>query len=597
MLHSVALSMVGRRSAGHGPLVSKHCGPVEPLVRTCGTLVNRCGVAGIPEGRVSGHCGPLNSHCDPAGPLNSRCGPVGPLVDMVCIPGPVHRTSCTRCCHLRRKQRILAVLSASTGLSLLLLVLHSSSTSYALQRVTPLENSKDLPEKSQYFLREVIETPKIPRNPTKQPNLKPSTSLSDTKSHKNSDFNSDYYVNVNRGYRNGFNGTHAVKQKGFSLKRVNGRYRIEEYKRKGRWEERQFSLLSTGRRIDHSTGINAGWSLGETYLGINPARSLGGAYLPPGEHEGHLEAPEGPLPSPRGHQPLLLLYDYSRPSYYPWRTTRDECSNYATRFLVGGGCPLIPLVSFPGSGNTWLRYLVQTLTGVFTGSVYHDEVLALSGFLGERDGYRQGTTLLQKTHSYPLLPEVLQDGIYKGEEFRFLLPKAPRKVVILVRSPWESLLALRHYHAAGHTGFASSSYFRGTNWRNFTVERAEMWVSLNTAWLSVPNTDVHVLHYEHLQHGLEQEAVRLMEFLGLPLDYGRIDCLVRYPEGRFRRPKYPKHLQGYRFPARAIQILQDGMDSINTILGRGGHPVLPVQLYGFTPLPLTSGDMPVSHGG
>ncbi|KAK3863068.1 hypothetical protein Pcinc_031120 [Petrolisthes cinctipes] len=175
-------------------------------------------------------------------------------------------------------------------------------------------------------------------------------------------------------------------------------------------------------------------------------------------------------------------------------------------------------------------------------------------------------------------------GLYRGGDFRFLLPgPGVRKVVVLLRSPWESILALRHYHAAGHTGFASSAFFRGPMWTNFTIERAELWVKLYTAWLSLPNTHTLVLHYEHLQHRLEQEAIRLMTFLGLPLDYGRLDCLTRYPEGRFRRPKYPKHLQGYTFPAEAANILHRGMAELDSLLLKGGHPLLPSHLYSFTP--------------
>nr|XP_027208956.1 WSC domain-containing protein 2-like [Penaeus vannamei] len=265
------------------------------------------------------------------------------------------------------------------------------------------------------------------------------------------------------------------------------------------------------------------------------------------------------------------------------------------RFLLGGRAPLIAVASFPGSGNTWLRYVVEVLTGVFTGSVYHDEVLAIRGFWGERDGYRQGTTLLQKTHSFPLLQHEVKDGIYNGQEFRFLLPKGPRRAVLLLRNPWESLVALRHFHAAGHTGFGSGSYFKEVRgWANFTVERAEFWVKLNAAWLALPDTDLLVVHYEHLQHDLEKEAERLVNFLGLPIDYGRVECLVRYPEGRFRRPKYPKHLQGYRFPTKAAEILRTGMGHLDNLLRRGGHPSFPTHLYTFTPI---VADPPLPVGG
>jgi hypothetical protein len=42
----------------------------------------------------------------------------------------------------------------------------------------------------------------------------------------------------------------------------------------------------------------------------------------------------------------------------------------------------IALASFPGSGNTWLRYLLQQATGIYTGSVYKDYGLLKSGFPG-----------------------------------------------------------------------------------------------------------------------------------------------------------------------------------------------------------------------
>ena len=41
------------------------------------------------------------------------------------------------------------------------------------------------------------------------------------------------------------------------------------------------------------------------------------------------------------------------------------------------------LHSCPGSGNTWVRHLIEELTGVFTGSVYCDRLLTASGMWGE----------------------------------------------------------------------------------------------------------------------------------------------------------------------------------------------------------------------
>ena len=46
----------------------------------------------------------------------------------------------------------------------------------------------------------------------------------------------------------------------------------------------------------------------------------------------------------------------------------------------------VMLTSFPGSGNTWTRLLIEDVTGYFTGSVYWDQSLYDGGFLGEAEG-------------------------------------------------------------------------------------------------------------------------------------------------------------------------------------------------------------------
>ena len=41
------------------------------------------------------------------------------------------------------------------------------------------------------------------------------------------------------------------------------------------------------------------------------------------------------------------------------------------------------LISFPGSGNTWLRRIIEEATGVYTGAIYCDKGLKKKGFYGE----------------------------------------------------------------------------------------------------------------------------------------------------------------------------------------------------------------------
>ena len=41
--------------------------------------------------------------------------------------------------------------------------------------------------------------------------------------------------------------------------------------------------------------------------------------------------------------------------------------------------PPTALASFPGSGNTWLRFLIESATGIFTGSRYKDLQIQMYG--------------------------------------------------------------------------------------------------------------------------------------------------------------------------------------------------------------------------
>ena len=58
----------------------------------------------------------------------------------------------------------------------------------------------------------------------------------------------------------------------------------------------------------------------------------------------------------------------------------DWCNPVGFKAAPG---PVVALASFPGSGNTWVRYLLQQATGILTGSVYKDYALLKNGFPAE----------------------------------------------------------------------------------------------------------------------------------------------------------------------------------------------------------------------
>ena len=72
---------------------------------------------------------------------------------------------------------------------------------------------------------------------------------------------------------------------------------------------------------------------------------------------------------------------YLSRTYYPWPTDK-QCENFTTVFSKGQMLPAVALASNPNSGNTWLRYLIEGITGIFTGSFYGDIDISRKGNSG-----------------------------------------------------------------------------------------------------------------------------------------------------------------------------------------------------------------------
>lgn len=107
-----------------------------------------------------------------------------------------------------------------------------------------------------------------------------------------------------------------------------------------------------------------------------------------------------------------------------------ECTSLADmHFIVQRrriAWPITALASFPGSGNTWLRYLLEQVTGVFTGSQNCDIVLKACGLLGE--GVQSSNVLMVKTHKPSDLIETTPQRHFKA-------------AVVLMRNPFDAILA------------------------------------------------------------------------------------------------------------------------------------------------------------
>ena len=73
--------------------------------------------------------------------------------------------------------------------------------------------------------------------------------------------------------------------------------------------------------------------------------------------------------------------------YRPWKDD-PLCRNHVIRFINNCDQPLTALVSFPGSGNTYTRGMIERLTGFFTGSLYTDKDHYISGKIYKNLSYK-----------------------------------------------------------------------------------------------------------------------------------------------------------------------------------------------------------------
>ncbi|KAL9872781.1 WSCD family member CG9164 isoform X2 [Glossina fuscipes] len=163
---------------------------------------------------------------------------------------------------------------------------------------------------------------------------------------------------------------------------------------------------------------------------------------------------------------------------------------------------LTALASFPGSGNTWLRYLLQQSTGILTGSIYKDYGLLKTGFPAEN--VCNNSVLLVKTHEW-------------GPKAWALFSKA----LLLVRDPEKAILAEFNRQSGGHVGFASPDRYkrtRGKYWQQFVANKLHGWELMNINWARNFTGNIKIIFYEDLVNKLEPVLRNILEFLEFPIN-------------------------------------------------------------------------------
>jgi hypothetical protein len=184
-------------------------------------------------------------------------------------------------------------------------------------------------------------------------------------------------------------------------------------------------------------------------------------------------------------------------------TARNCRSLYDIRFLNESEYRGIYLVySYPGSGNTWVRLLMEELSGIFTGSSYHDSKILDTGMLGE--GQKLEHVIAVKYHH--LYNEPLMDVI-----------------IAIVRNPFHALLS----RLAFQTTKAHDISFAADSLANSSFAKLLHSWEQTHVWLRRKDLTIHVLQYDKLVSEFEEEVRKLVSFLNFPISEESIDCVVR----------------------------------------------------------------------
>ncbi|XP_063602795.1 sialate:O-sulfotransferase 1-like [Penaeus indicus] len=256
-----------------------------------------------------------------------------------------------------------------------------------------------------------------------------------------------------------------------------------------------------------------------------------------------------------------------------WQLWKDSpnatCSQFRTRF--GQGLPRTYLVSFPGSGNTWVRYLLEAASGIFTGSVYTDREIQKAGYLGEADKPDSGRTLVQKSHGTAL---ILAKNTMKTR-YEVISPDLPS--VLIIRNPAKALLSYWKYikvkGKGKHTQQVSEKSFQTKEFHNFVEKMITLWEQLITDRLLWNTAPVHVVYYEQLVQDPIFYVKGMLKFLRVPTDEGRLHCLKDHLQGSFKRPN-KKEIDPYSADEKAS--MSYAVLRVKTLLSILGYADMPV---------------------
>ena len=218
----------------------------------------------------------------------------------------------------------------------------------------------------------------------------------------------------------------------------------------------------------------------------------------------------------------------------------------------------VALASFPGSGNTWLRGLLETATGICTGFEFCDISMRVKGFAGEN--IVSGAVLVVKTHGLPNWKAKKRRGGGGGGGGKGHFDSA----VFLVRNPLDALVSEWNRRVAndfrGYTiSFTSHVKSAGKEMFGECVAMSTSVQDLESYYTNATLNFLHLCRDQSQVGGVSTEADTSLAVHDKGV--GGVPRASRHPGGQIRRP--PQELlsrgeEDTHLPPGAIQRQRGG---------------------------------------
>uniref|UniRef100_A0A0P5B7E5 Rna-binding protein n=1 Tax=Daphnia magna TaxID=35525 RepID=A0A0P5B7E5_9CRUS len=300
------------------------------------------------------------------------------------------------------------------------------------------------------------------------------------------------------------------------------------------------------------------------------------------------------------------------PSTHPNRTlnwldlwSNDTfCNQLTVHLLEENSVQPRALVSFPGSGNTWLRMLLMGVTGLYVDTIYPGDELFISKAGGTYELNKDcNCSLLQKTHDLSLFSVIYNMAMANKSTEKRIHQEVEQfrgDGILVIRNPFKAILSYRNFAFGGNmAGLAPVEAFsqglepvrigdrKISTWDQFISRSVASWEMLATVWIRGLKRG-GVVYYEKLRRDTGPQLLRMAEMLGISnVNKDRLDCVLRHnQDNTFKRSESgPKNYPKNPFTESQHLLILKSIQSVQMALKERGLDPLPVEMYDFyTPM-------------